>query len=202
MKLLPLNCDDREELGSTSISEDLATSVVRILESAQRNYDDRDAALSALARATSLLQIEIDRKAAPQSANALGSLAAWQVSRVKAYIEANLGGPIRIQDLAAIAQRSSDYFGRAFKCAVGETPHGFIVTCRLRRARELMLESDLPLAEIAVTCGFADQAHLSKAFRRGHGQSPAVWRRERREHAAVGGRYPESQMAMAAGGRY
>jgi AraC family transcriptional regulator len=181
-----LNDDDHEKLAASPLSEDLAASVVRILESAQRNFDDRDAALASLARAASLIQIEIDRKAAPRSANALGVLAGWQVNRVKAYIDANLDTPIHIQHLAAIARRSSDYFGRAFKRTVGETPHGFIVARRVRRAGELMLESDLGLAEIAATCGFADQAHLSKAFRRNHGQSPAVWRRERREYAVAG----------------
>jgi AraC family transcriptional regulator len=170
-----------EELTVSPLEGDVAASVVRILESVRRNFDNREAALASLDHAASLLQIEIDRRAAPRNANLRGALVGWQMNRVMAYIDANLDGPIRTGDLAAITRRSSDYFGRAFKCTTGETPHDFIVARRLRRARELMLESDASLAEIAISCGFADQAHFSKVFRLGHDLSPAAWRRERRE---------------------
>jgi len=170
-----------DESTASPLERDVAASVVRMLESVKRNFDNREAALASLAHAASLLQIEIDRQATPRPASPRGALVGWQMKRVTAYIDANLDGPIRTAELAAITQRSSDYFGRAFKCATGETPHDFIVARRLRRARELMLEGDASLAEIAFSCGFADQAHFSKVFRLGHGLSPAVWRRERRE---------------------
>jgi AraC family transcriptional regulator len=169
------------ELTVPPLGGDVATSVVRMLESVQQNFDHREAALASLAHAASLLRIEIDRRSAPRPASPRGALVAWQMKRVMAYIDENLDGPILTRDLAAITRRSSDYFGRAFKCTTGETPHDFIVARRLRRARELMLESAASLAEIAISCGFFDQAHFSRVFRLGHGQSPAVWRRERRE---------------------
>jgi AraC-like DNA-binding protein len=50
---------------------------------------------------------------------------------------------------------------------------------RIGMAVELMLSSDAPLSEIAINCGFADQAHFSRQFRRTTGYTPSTWRRER-----------------------
>jgi transcriptional regulator GlxA family with amidase domain len=53
------------------------------------------------------------------------------------------------------------------------------MTRRISLAVELMLSSDAPLSEIAINCGFADQAHFSRQFRRTMGDTPNTWRRER-----------------------
>jgi transcriptional regulator GlxA family with amidase domain len=103
------------------------------------------------------------------------------VQRVKAHIDAHLEETLHIRELAEVAQRSSGYFCRAFKRTIGRTPHAYILDRRLDRASELMLTSDVALSEIALTCGFSDQAHLCKTFRARYGQSPAAWRRERRD---------------------
>jgi AraC family transcriptional regulator len=50
---------------------------------------------------------------------------------------------------------------------------------RVERAQGLMLRSDVSLAQIAIDCGFADQAHFNKSFRRILGESPGAWRRAR-----------------------
>jgi len=171
------------EFDRATLSRELADSLVQLLESARRNLEaDRETARASLARASCLLQIEIDRRAAGGAERApRGALAGWQVQRVKAYIDAHLEGSLHIHELADIAQRSSGYFCRAFKRTIGRTPHAYILDRRLDRAGELMLMSDAALSEIAITCGFSDQAHLCKTFRARYGQSPAAWRRERRD---------------------
>lgn len=182
--MIPTKLDHFEDSDQAPLAADLTNSLARLLDKARRDLDgDREAAKATIARASSLLQVEIDRKAAQDAPASLtqGALAAWQVNRVKAYVDARLDSPIHINHLAAVAQRSAAYFCRAFKRTFGETPHAFIVTRRLNRASELMLASDLSLSEIAVGCGFTDQAHLCKVFRARQGQSPAVWRRERRD---------------------
>jgi AraC family transcriptional regulator len=183
MTMIPLKLAAFEDPHCAPLTPDLANSLVRLLDCARRNLDgDREAAIASIARASSLLQVEIDRNAAGDSRRAApGSLAAWQVHRVQAYVNAHLEAPILVRDLAGVARRSSAYFCRAFKRTFGETPHAFITARRLLRANELMLTSDNSLSEIALSCGFADQAHLSKVFRVRHGQSPAAWRRERRD---------------------
>jgi len=162
---------------------DLATSLIQLLECAKRCLDhDQEKAMASIARAASLLRIEFDRRNADAvGGSSRGALVAWQVHRVRAYVDAHLETSIQTKDLAAVARRSTAYFCRAFKATFGETPHAFVVGRRLHRAAELMLTSDDSLSQVALACGFADQAHLCKMFRQRHGQSPAVWRRERRD---------------------
>jgi AraC-like DNA-binding protein len=173
---------DLERADSAALPRDLANSLIWLLECASRNLEaDPETAIASIARASSLLQIEIDRKASGAAERVrTGALAGWQVRRVMAYVDAHLEAPIHICDLAAVVQRSSAYFCRAFKRTFGETPLTFIRGRRLHRASELMLTSDAALSEIAIACGFSDQAHLCKLFRSSHDQSPAAWRRERR----------------------
>lgn len=168
-------------VGGTFPTE-LAVSLIHLLECAKRHVDeDREKAKASIARAASLLQIEFVRMKAANEGPSQGALVAWQVNRVLAYIDVHLETSIQTRDLAAVARRSTAYFCRAFKATLGETPHAFIIGRRLHRAAELMLTSDHALSQVALACGFADQAHLCKAFKRRHGQSPAVWRRHRRD---------------------
>jgi AraC family transcriptional regulator len=172
-----------EQSGEGVLPAELAGSLIHLLECAKRYLDqDREKAEASIARAASLLQVEFDRtNAGADEGLSQGALVAWQVKRVRAYVDARLETSIRIRDLASVARRSTAYFSRAFKATFGETPHAFIVGRRLNRAAELMLTSDDSLSQVALACGFADQAHLCKMFRQRHGQSPAVWRRQRRD---------------------
>lgn len=106
-------------------------------------------------------------------------LAPWQLRRVLAHIEAHLGTAIRNKELAAIARLSTFHFGVAFRNSVGESPHEHIIRRRVERAQGLLLSTGKPLSEIAAECGMADQAHLTRLFRRIVGESPAAWRRAR-----------------------
>ncbi|MBN8907373.1 MAG: helix-turn-helix transcriptional regulator [Rhodospirillales bacterium] len=69
------------------------------------------------------------------------------------------------------------YFGRAFKVSFGMTPHTYVLTRRVERARQLMITTRASLAEIAQDCGMADQSHLTRVFGRFVGSSPYAWRR-------------------------
>lgn len=109
-----------------------------------------------------------------------GGLAPWQLIRVDAVIADRMEHPLYVQDLATHVRLSQSHFCRAFKNSTGETPHAYIMGKRLERACRLMLESDESLSRIASTCGLADQAHLSRLFRRRFGMTPWRWRRERK----------------------
>jgi AraC family transcriptional regulator len=123
-----------------------------------------------------------DRGLAPKRPRTAGvgpKLLAWQVRKVHEHIEAMLATSIRNKDLAALVKLSEFHFAVAFRNSVGETPHEFLIRRRMERAQRLMLSSDMPLCDIASECGLADQAHLSRLFRRVVGESPASWRRAR-----------------------
>jgi AraC-like DNA-binding protein len=88
--------------------------------------------------------------------------------------------PVLVADLCALIDRSEAHFSRSFKRTFGESPHAFVIRRRLELAARYMLQTDASLSDIALRCGFTDQAHLCKHFRQSTGQTPAAWRRARR----------------------
>jgi AraC family transcriptional regulator len=156
----------------------VANSLAKLLETARRELErDREVAKASLATASHILQAEIERCSGANGFTR-GGLAAWQILRVRAYIDGNLQRTIHIRDLSAIARRSPAHFSRKFKLAVGESPHAYVVRRRLETACHLMMTSAASLSDIALSVGFSDQAHLCRLFRQAFGQSPANWRRE------------------------
>jgi AraC family transcriptional regulator len=172
--------NDREAVSSAADPEFdcLANSLAQLLDTATRELEhDQEAAKASLLMASSILQSEIDRRSRG-SATTASALAGWQIARVRAFIEKNLDRTIHTKDLSAVARRSPAYFSRSFKQTLGETPHAYVVRRRLEKACYLMLADSTSLSQIALSAGFADQAHLCRLFRRAFGQSPTRWRRE------------------------
>lgn len=106
-----------------------------------------------------------------------GGLARWQARRALAHIEENLGSKIVICELAALVSFSKSHFSRAFKRSLGLSPMAYVARRRVERAKVMMISTDEQLTEIALACGFADQPHLNRSFRRAVGTSPGLWRR-------------------------
>ena len=154
--------------------------VVNLLMSASRELEhSSEAAKTSIHRAASLLQAQM-RCESPERQDTTQALLAWQKRLVESYIEERLDRQILVANLSALVDLSEAHFSRAFRLAYGEPPHAYIVRRRVELAAQLMLASPNPLSEIALTCGFHDQAHLSKQFRQLTGETPAAWRRLRR----------------------
>jgi AraC family transcriptional regulator len=100
-----------------------------------------------------------------------------RLARVLDYIEANLEGDLTVARLASVACLSQFHFARAFKAAVGESPHRHVGARRLERAKELLGDADRALIDIALALRFSCQANFTRAFRRATGQTPAQYRR-------------------------
>ena len=136
-------------------------------------------AKGSLLEATSLLRQQIDPPTA-RDVGDRGRLLAWQARKVRDYIDSHITGPVLVADLCALLQRSEAHFSRSFKRTFGESPHAFLVRRRVEFAAQYMLTTDATLSDIALRCGFTDQAHLCKHFRQTVGQTPAAWRRAHR----------------------
>lgn len=106
-------------------------------------------------------------------------LADWQVKAAKKYLNSRLSEPVTIADVAGACRLSQCYFIRAFTETVGTAPYAWLIEQRIRKACLLIGEGELPLAQIALECGFVDQSHLTKAFARQTGMTPARWRHAR-----------------------
>ncbi len=107
------------------------------------------------------------------------SLGRVELARLTEFIEDNVGRSIGLAELAAIVNVSRFHFARLFKRSTGMTALSFVEQCRIRRAQALILETDMPLSEIALLAGFADQSHFTRRFHRHTGCTPAVFARER-----------------------
>lgn len=152
-----------------------APMIAELLANAQKTLEsDLDAARSYVARVAALLNGEAS---AEKPAAISGGLAPWQAKKVETFIEKNLDGAITIDSMAALVRLSAGHFGRAFKDSFGETPHAYVMQRRVERAKRLMLSTREPLSQIAIACGFADQAHFSNLFRKQVGATPNAWRR-------------------------
>jgi AraC family transcriptional regulator len=161
---------DARSQGSTHggfSAEDLLDDVRRAME---RNPDATRAAVSQLV--TFLTPPDTVEKT-----TARGGLAPWQKRKVDRYLRENLDRTVRLSAVAGQVALSVSYFSRAFKESFGTTPHMHILRLRLELAQKLMLTTEEPLSQIAFACGLADQAHLSKLFRRLVGETPNAWRR-------------------------
>ena len=144
---------------------------------------DPGAAMAFITRATDLLRADLG--ASEHHPNAAtdrlvrGGLAPWQMRRITAHIDTAMESTVRLCDCAKIARLSASHFARAFRVSFGESFARHVIGRRTERAQEMMLRTNAPLSQIAVACGFADQPHLTRAFRKRVGQAPAAWRRQR-----------------------
>ena len=105
-----------------------------------------------------------------------GGLSTLALKRVHQLIETNLGHDLSLTSMANAAGLSVHHFARVFKQTQGLTPHEFVMKSRIERSRQLLTSSDLSLAEIAASCGFADQSHFARTFRRFTGETPRSFR--------------------------
>lgn len=106
----------------------------------------------------------------------VGGLSTWQERLAKEVIETCLVEGIGLAELAGICGLRTSHFSHAFKKSTGVAPYQWLMLRRLAQAKRLLCNSKAPLVDVALACGFADQAHLSRVFVRHMGSTPRAWR--------------------------
>jgi transcriptional regulator of acetoin/glycerol metabolism len=112
----------------------------------------------------------------PPAPQAQGGLSPGAMRRVREFVEVHLGESIDLSMLAGVAGLSVHHFARQFKQSAGVTPHAYLTQKRVERAQEMLVQTDLPLAEIAFAVGFFDQGHLARHFHYMLGTTPREFR--------------------------
>jgi AraC family transcriptional regulator len=101
------------------------------------------------------------------------------LQRTIAYINKNLADELSLQAIAAVAQMSPFYFARLFKRATGLTPNQYVTNRRIERAKQLLIEQDLSVVDVAQEVGIQSQSHFNKVFREYTGVTPKAYRNYR-----------------------
>ncbi|MDX7951859.1 AraC family transcriptional regulator [Lichenihabitans sp. Uapishka_5] len=109
-----------------------------------------------------------------------GGLAPWQERRAKEMMRASLGTRLTMTEVSRACRLSTTYFAAAFRRSTGCAPHRFFSEMRVEEAKRLMLATNLPLADVALLCGFGDQSHFTRVFSKIGGMSPGIWQRMNR----------------------
>jgi AraC family transcriptional regulator len=122
-----------------------------------------------------LLLVRLGRAQA-DLARSLSPITPVMLQRVKDYVQASLSEQILVSQMAAVAGLSVNRFAQAFTDHIGQAPHQYVLAQRLNMAVSLLVRSRMSLAEVAATCGFASQQHLTTTMRSRLGITPAQYR--------------------------
>jgi AraC family transcriptional regulator len=159
--------------------------VIALLDAAigqlHQEQPSHGAARGAILEATSVLRRQADPQLVEGAVDdGKQRLLAWQARKVLDYIDQHITSRVLVADLCALVWRSEAHFSRSFRATFGHAPHAFVVRRRIELAARYMMQTDMSLSEIALGCGFVDQAHLCKHFRVVTGETPGAWRRAKR----------------------
>jgi transcriptional regulator GlxA family with amidase domain len=121
----------------------------------------------------------ISRRRDIQSAPAVSrSLRPGVLQRALTYMEANLGERFSLETLAEAAGMSRFHFARVFRIATGCSPMEFLMRQRVARGKEILLQGEMSICDVAALLGFCDQSHFTRTFRRVAGMSPREYLRK------------------------
>lgn len=155
---------------------DLCTAGVMLRDALENDDLTSGVMFEAMSRVLLVKLLERYGQKSPEELALSASFTSDHYGRVLTYIRANLDRSITVDDLASEAGMSPSHFGRVFRETVGETPMQYVLAYRVEQAIEMMKDVARPLGQIALDCGFADQAHFSRSFKQITGVTPRQFR--------------------------
>jgi AraC family transcriptional regulator len=93
------------------------------------------------------------------------------------YIDSHIHVKFRVEDLAALLGMGLWTFTKKFSESFGCTPHSFITSLRVEKAKQMLMEGRYAIKQVAYDCGFSDQAHLTRVVRANLGVTPGQLKR-------------------------
>ena len=105
-----------------------------------------------------------------------GQLKDFYIQEAVTYMEHNYHRELTVEDLADVCKLNRSYFSKLFKDNMGCPPQEFLIRLRLAKAAELMKTTGDSIGDISVMCGYPNQFHFSRAFKKRYGVSPREWR--------------------------
>lgn len=176
----------RERLGMSGLSglidvprlrfsDDRVWTMIRLLTDAISDADP-SAQLYGDALTAAIAALLFERPREPKGSKA--GLSALQLQDAMSYLEAKLPLRVELAALAELAGLSQSHYSRAFKASTGLAPYQWQLQARVERAKDLLLNTNGGLEDVAEATGFADAVHFGRTFRKLTGATPAAWRRD------------------------
>ncbi|MFB2936706.1 helix-turn-helix domain-containing protein [Aerosakkonemataceae cyanobacterium BLCC-F154] len=147
-----------------------------LFQESQQQTSDNQLYLDSLANILAVNLLRHHATTKPQLPVYEGGLPPSQLQQILDYVDANLDGDLRLENLAQLLDMSQFHFSRLFKQSIGSSPHQYLIQQRVERAKQLLKISDRSIIEIALDCGFNSHSHLTKQFRQITGMTPKAYR--------------------------
>jgi AraC family transcriptional regulator len=123
-----------------------------------------------------LLRAHIDARRSDEIELSRVGIVDRRLRRAIEFMSDNCGRELSLAEIAGAAYLSEFHFARLFKKITGATPHAYLASLRIERARRLLAESDLPITEVGAQVGYNTQSHFTKIFREATGMTPKAFR--------------------------
>ena len=163
---------------TTSMTVDQLSRVLRTAGIDIRKLDRSAENAMRLAAVARLVETLEPSQSQAEKKRAVAALPKWRLMRVLKYIDANIGEPITLANLAAAAGLSRMYFAKQFRASTGIRPHDYVLRKRIERAQQMLAAKRTTLVDIALSVGFQTQGHFTTVFKKFVGNTPCQWRRE------------------------
>jgi transcriptional regulator GlxA family with amidase domain len=112
----------------------------------------------------------------PERPTPAPGLAPHKLHEALRLIESSMHVQLKVADISAAALLSAFHFSRQFTKSTGMSPHAYLTARRVEKAKELLTQTDLPIAQIALRVGYRTQAHLTGVFVKAVGMTPRRYR--------------------------
>lgn len=100
----------------------------------------------------------------------------FYIQEAVVFMEHNYQRELTVEEVADACKLNRSYFSKLFKESMGCPPQEFLIRLRLSKAADQMKNTKAPIGEIAAACGYPNQLHFSRAFKKRYGASPREWR--------------------------
>ncbi len=158
------------------LDEDITQSGIQLLEALQSKMGSQ-VMFESFARVF-LTKLILKYGLQAEKYNFSKSFTAGQYKQVLDYIAVNYADNILLEDMATQADLSTSHFSRLFKQTIGQSPYQFLMSYRIEQAKKMLDNPNALMIDIAMNCGFSDQAHFSRVFKKLEGVTPKKYRKK------------------------
>lgn len=155
---------------------DLSSAARLLLNALETRSTGSEVMYESLARIFAVKLLERYGEEAVAEAQFSKAFTASHYKRVLDFVSERFGDQIVIADLASVAGLSEAHFSREFRKTIGDSPHQFLMRFRVEQAAKMLADPVRSASEVALACGFSDQAHLTRLFKRFMGRTPRQYR--------------------------